>query len=155
MIFDPLERFLSSMAIFLLFVCSILYLFRGFKKKDKNEKILMVGFGVFWLNIALIRLFFYIMDYFLEGIYNGDLDVIIQTYEVFNYIFLYFYLYLYSYIFIDAVIVILLFIWSSFKSKREFQAISSIMTIGFVTFLIGWGFESIIIKNSNFFFPAL
>ena len=155
MIFDPFERFLSSMAIFILFVCSILYLTRGFKKEDKNEKFLMFGFGVFWLVVALTRLFFYVIDYFLEGTYNGDLNVIIQTYNVVNYILLYFYLYLYSYIFITTIIVITLFIWTSFKAKREFQAISSVITLGFATFFIGWSLESIIIKESNLFSPVL
>ena len=155
MIFDPFERFLSSMAIFILFVCSILYLTRGFKKEDKNEKFLMFGFGVFWLIGSLTRLFFYIFDYILGGTYNGDLNIIIQTYDVVNYIFLYFYLYLYSYIFITTIIVIILFIWSSYKAKREFQAISSVITLGFATFLIGWSFEAITIKESNLFSPAL
>jgi hypothetical protein len=155
MILDPLERFLSSMAIFILFVCSILYFSKGFKKDDKNERLLMVGFGIFWFFIALTRLFFFIIDYILEGTYLGDLSVIILTYDVTNYLFLYFYLYLYSYIFIDTIIVISLFIWSSFKLKRESQAISSVMTIGFTIFLIGWTFESIFLKNSNLFIPAL
>ncbi|MFX1592558.1 MAG: hypothetical protein ACFFCL_07690 [Promethearchaeota archaeon] len=155
MIFDPLERFLSSMAIFILFVCCFIYFSKGFKKDDKNERILMVGFGIFWLNIALVRLFFFIIDYFLEGTYTGDLNVIIQTYDVINYIFLYFYLYLYTYIFFNTIIVIILFIWSSFKSERQFQAISSVITIGFTIFLIGWSLEAVLIKNLNKFFPAL
>ncbi|MFX1597338.1 MAG: hypothetical protein ACFFBK_14875 [Promethearchaeota archaeon] len=45
--------------------------------------------------------------------------------------------------------------WFSFKSKHEFQSISSIITIGFVTFLIGWSIESIFIKNFNLFSPAI
>ncbi|MFW9942374.1 MAG: hypothetical protein ACFFFT_15150 [Candidatus Thorarchaeota archaeon] len=155
MIFDPLERFLSSMAIFILFFCSIFHFSRGLKKENKNEKILMLGFGAFWFNIALTRLFFFIIDYFLEGTYIGDLNVIIQTYDIVNYIILYFYLYLFYYIFIDTIIVMLMFIWSSFKSKREFQAISSVITLGFATFLIGWSFEAILIKNSNLFSPVL
>ncbi len=155
MIFDPLERFLSSMAIFIIFFCGLFYFSKGFKKHDKNEKILMVGFGAFWFFIALTRLFFFISDYILEGTYIGDLYVIILTYDVINYLFLYFYLYLYNYIFVIATIVIILFTWSSFKSTREFQAISSAITVGFATFLIGWGFDSIIVKNSKLFTPAL
>ena len=115
----------------------------------------MIGFGVFWLNIALTRLFFFIIDYFLEGTYTGDLNIIIQTYDVVSYIFLYFYLFQYTYILINTIIVLILFIWSSFKSEREFQAISSVITLGFATFLIGWSLEAIMIKNSNIFFPAL
>ena len=157
MIFDPLERFLSSLVIFLLFVFSILYISRGLKKKknEKNEKVLMFGFGIFWFNTAITRLIFYIFDYFLEGTYIGDLNVIIQTYNALNYIFLYLYLYLYYHIFIVVIMVIFLFTWSSFKSKREFQNISSLITIGVTFFLIGWIFESIMIKNSNLITPSL
>ncbi|MFX1468549.1 MAG: hypothetical protein ACFFB8_07775 [Promethearchaeota archaeon] len=146
---------MSSMAIFILFVCSSSYLSKGLKKDDKNEKFLMIGFGVFWLNVALTRLVLFIINYFQEGTYIGDLNVIIQTYNVINYLFLYFYLYLYTYVFINTTIIIVLFIWSTFKSKREFQAISSVVTLGFATFLIGWSFEAIMIKNSNVFSPML
>lgn len=155
MTFDPLERFLSSMAIFILFVCSIFYFSKGFKKADKNERVLMVGFGLFWLFIALTRLFFFIIDYILEGIYLGNLSVIILSYEVINYLFLYFYLFLYSYTFINTLMIIILFIWSSFKSKRESQVISSVLTIGFVILLIGLIFESIFLKNSTIYVPGL
>jgi hypothetical protein len=48
-----------------------------------------------------------------------------------------------------------MFIWSSFRSKREFQAISSVITLGFATFLIGWSFEAIMLKNSNLFYHIL
>ncbi|MFX1303155.1 MAG: hypothetical protein ACFFBV_09265 [Promethearchaeota archaeon] len=115
----------------------------------------MYGFGSFWLIVSLSRLFFYIFDYILEGTYSGDLYVIIVTSDVVLYIFLYFYLYFYIYIFINIIIIIVIFIWFSFKSKHEFQAISSIITIGFVTFLIGWTIEAVFIKNLNIFSPAI
>lgn len=155
MTFDPLERFFSSMAIFLLFICSLLYISRGFKRDDKNERILMFGFGVFLFKIALTRLFFYIIDYFLIGTYTGNLNIIIQSYDVVNYIFLYFYLYLYIQIFISTIVIMTIFIWSSFKSKHEFQAISSVIAIGFAIFLIGWSFEAFIIKDLSIITPAI
>ncbi|UCC18449.1 MAG: hypothetical protein JSV62_10060 [Promethearchaeota archaeon] len=155
MIFDPLERFFSSMSIFLLFICSITYFSRGFKRDKKNEKILMFGFGVYWLNIALTRIFFYISDYILEGTYTGDLSVILYTYDVGNYILLYFYLFLYIYIFLNATIIMVIFIWFSFKTKHELQAISSIMTIGLIIFLIGWSLESIFLRTLDLFTPAI
>ncbi|MFX1477759.1 MAG: hypothetical protein ACFFCI_06480 [Promethearchaeota archaeon] len=155
MVFDPIERFLSSMAIFMLSLCSIFYLSKGLKKKDKNEKVLLVGFGVFWLTIAVTQLFFFIVDYVLVGTYTGDLNIIIMTYDVINYIILYFYLYLYGYVFFSTIIATLLFIRSSIKSDREFQIISSVITFGLVLFLIGWSLELIIIKYLNLFFPSL
>ena len=62
---------------------------------------------------------------------------------------LYFYLYFFIFIFIDVVCLSIMFIWFSIKSKQEFQTISSVMTIGFTIFLIGWAFETIIIKDLN------
>ncbi|MFX1487988.1 MAG: hypothetical protein ACFFBI_02500 [Promethearchaeota archaeon] len=155
MVFDPIERFFSSMAIFMLLICSILYFSKGLKKKDKNEKILLTGFGVFWLTIAVSRVFFYIIDYLLEGTYTGDLNDIMQTYDVVNYIYLYFYLYLYFYVFFSTIIVILLFIRSSIKADREFQVISSVITFGLALFLVGWILELIMIKSLTLFFPSL
>ncbi|MFW9820167.1 MAG: hypothetical protein ACFFE5_11210, partial [Candidatus Thorarchaeota archaeon] len=152
MVFDPTERFFSSMAIFMLFICSILYFSKGIKKKEKNEKFLLVGFGVFWLTITITRIFFYIVDYILVGTYTGDLNLIILTYDVTSYIVLYFYLYLYGYVFFSAIIITLLFIRSSFKSDREFQMISSVITFGLVLFLVGWSLELILIKFLNLFF---
>jgi hypothetical protein len=155
MVFDPVERFFSSIAIFILFICSILYFSKGLKKKDKNEKFLLVGFGVFWLNIAITRSFFFIVDYILEGTYTGDLNIIILTYNVINYIVLYFYLYLYGYVFFSTIVVTLLFIRSSLKSDREFQIISSVITFGLVLFLVGWSLEVFLLKYLNLFFPSL
>ncbi|MFX1242845.1 MAG: hypothetical protein ACFFA7_16485 [Promethearchaeota archaeon] len=155
MVFDPIERFFSSMAIFMLALCSILYFSKGLKKKDKNEKFLLVGFGVFWFIIAVTRSFFFIVDYILEGIYTGDLNIIILTYDVTNYIILYFYLYLYGYVFFSTTVVTLFFIRSSLKSDREFQIISSVITFGLVLFLIGWSSELILIKYLNLFSPSL
>ncbi len=155
MVFDPIERFFSSMAIFMISICSILYFSKGLKKKDKNEKILLVGFGIFWLTIAITRFFFFIIDYILVGTYTGDLNTIILTYDVINYIYLYFYLYLYGYVFFSTIIVILLFIRSSVKSDREFQIISSVITFGLVLFLVGWSLELVLIKYLNLFLPSL
>lgn len=115
----------------------------------------MQAFTFFWFNIALTRLFFYITDYFLEGTYTGDLSVIIETFGVVNYILLYFYLYFFIYIFINIVSLSIMFIWFSIKSKQEFQTISSVMTIGFTIFLIGWAFEIPIIKHLDIIYLAL
>jgi hypothetical protein len=143
------------MAIFMMVICSILYFSKGLNKKDKNEKVLLAGFGVFWLTIALSRFFFFIIDYMLEGTYTGKLNVIIQTYDVANYICLYLYLYLYVYIFFSTIIITLLFIRSSIKSDREFQVISLVITLGLVLFLVGWILDVFTIKSLNLFFPSL
>ncbi|MFX0020146.1 MAG: hypothetical protein ACFFAF_15600 [Candidatus Hermodarchaeota archaeon] len=115
----------------------------------------MYGFACFWLSIAVVRAFFYFSDYILEGTYTGDLNVIILSFDITSYILLYFYLYLFIYIFISIISVNLLFIWFSIRSKKEFQAISSVVTIGFTVVLIGWAFETIAIKELNLISPIL
>lgn len=115
----------------------------------------MYAFATFWFNIALARTFFYISDYILEGTYTGDLSIIIETFGVVNYVLLYFYLYFFIYIFINIVCLSIMFILFSIKSKQEFQTISSVMTIGFTVFLIGWAFETIIIKDLNIIYSAI
>jgi len=114
---------------------------------------LMYGFASFWFSIALSRIFFYFSDYVLEGTYTGDLNTIILSFDITSYILLYFYLYLFIYIFISIISVNLMFIWFSIKSKKEFQAISSVVTIGFTVVLIGWAFETITIKELNLISP--
>ena len=116
---------------------------------------LMYAFAIFWFNIALTRTFFYISDYILEGTYTGDLSTIISSFDAVNYVLLYFYLYFFIFIFIDVVCLSIMFIWFSIKSKQEFQTISSVMTIGFTIFLIGWAFETIIIKDLNIIYPFI
>jgi len=147
MLFDPFERFFSAAFIFLLIVCSFFYLYRGFNREEKQEKVLMYAYGVFWFSIMLTRLFFYFSDYFIEGYYSGDIDAIFQTYDVGNYISLYFYLYLYLFDFISLLGLCLIYIWSSFRSKRESRAISYVMAIGYMILLIGWALEVFFIKN--------
>ena len=143
------------MAIIILIVSGLFYISQGRKKDTSHEKTLMYGFACFWLSIALVRAFFYFSDYILEGTYTGDLSVIILTFDITNYILLYFYLYLFIYVFISIISVNLMFIWFSIKSKKEFQAISSVVTIGFTVVLIGWAFETITIKELNLISPVL
>ncbi|MFX1358700.1 MAG: hypothetical protein ACFE8T_00015 [Promethearchaeota archaeon] len=143
------------MAIIILIVSSLFYISQGRKKETSHEKTLMYGFACFWLSIAVVRAFFYFSDYILEGTYTGDLNVIILSFDITSYILLYFYLYLFIYIFISIISVNLLFIWFSIRSKKEFQAISSVVTIGFTVVLIGWAFETIAIKELNLISPIL
>jgi len=130
-------------------------LYHGRKKEIVHEKILMYGFASFWFCIALTRAFFYFSDYLLEGTYIGDLSIIIQTYNIGNYILLYFYLYLFVYILINIISLSVMFIWFSIKSKKEFQIISSVVTIGFAMVLIGWVFEATAIKELNIISPVI
>ncbi|MFW9827957.1 MAG: hypothetical protein ACFFEY_10210 [Candidatus Thorarchaeota archaeon] len=153
--FDPLERFFSSASIILLIISSLFYFYHGRKKQIVQEKILMYGFASFWFCIALARVFFYFSDYLLEGTYTGDLSIIVKTYDIGNYILLYFYLYLFAYILINIISLSIMFIWFSIKTKKEFQIISSVVTIGFAMVLIGWAFEATAVKALNLISPAI
>ncbi|MFX1488138.1 MAG: hypothetical protein ACFFBI_03255 [Promethearchaeota archaeon] len=134
---------------------SLFYLYHGRKKEIVQERILMYGFASFWISLALIRIFFYFSDYYLEGTYTGELSIIIQTYDTGKYILLYFYLYLFAYGLISIITLSLLFIWFSIKLKNEFQIVSSVVTIGFVMILIGWAFETMKLKELNLIYPAI
>ncbi|UCC18443.1 MAG: hypothetical protein JSV62_10030 [Promethearchaeota archaeon] len=136
-------------------ITGLFYSYHSRKKEIFHEKILMYGFASFWLTIALIRTFFYFSDYYLEGTYTGDLSIIIQTYDTGKYILLYFYLYLFAYVLISIIFLSIMFIWLSLKSIKEFQIISSVVTIGLVMILIGWVFETIKIKELNLIYPAI
>lgn len=48
-----------------------------------------------------------------------------------------------------------MFVWFSIKLKVEFQAISSMMALGFTVFLIGWTFEAVSIKALGFLFSGI
>jgi hypothetical protein len=139
----------------LLIINSLYYLDHGRKKEIIHEKILMYGFASFWLSMAIARIFFYFSDYLLEGTYTGDLSPIIKTYDFENYIFLYFYLYIFVYFLINIVSLSIMFIWFSIKSKKEFQIISSVVSIGFTMVLIGWAFETMTIKELNLISPII
>ena len=109
----------------------------------------MYGFTSFWLTLSIIKLFFFISDYLLEGTYNGNISTIIESYDELSYIMLYFYVYSYSYIFLNIICLIMIFIWFSIKSEKGFKSISSLVTIGFSIVLIGWTFEAIPIKEAE------
>jgi hypothetical protein len=123
------------------------YFYRGSSREDKQEKVLVRAFAVFWLFIALTRLYFYFSDYFIGGFYMGDIDAVFQTYDVGNYILLYFYLYLYLFDFVSLLGLCVIYIWSSFRSKRESRAISYVMSIGYILLSIGWALEVFFIKS--------
>ena len=115
----------------------------------------MYGFTSFWLTLSILKLFFFISDYLIEGIYKGDITTIIESYDEFSYIMLYFYVYLNSYIFINIICLIIIFIWFSIKSEKEFKSISSLVTIGFSIVLIGWALEAIPIKEVGVILPFI
>ena len=72
MIWDPTERLLTGIGISLLFVCGIIYIYRGKKRDVLTEKIMMVGFGSYFIGLTFQRLFGgYLGHFFVSGAYEN------------------------------------------------------------------------------------
>ena len=140
-------------------MCSAIFLYQGRKRDIYHEKVLMYGFASLWFTIGLARIFFYFSDYIVEGTYTGDINSIFQeaaaTNSLLQIIIYYFYMYFYIYLYVNVIVVCFMFIWFSIRLKVQFQAISSMMAIGFTVFLIGWTFEAIAIKELQFISPGI
>lgn len=71
LIFDPINRFFWGLAIFLIFLNSLLITLRGAKKNIKDQKRTFFGVAFLVFGLGLSRLFFFISDYFRNGYYIG------------------------------------------------------------------------------------
>jgi len=58
-------------------------------------------------------------------------------------------------VFVNVISLSAMYIWFSIKSKKAFQSISSVMTIGYTVFLIGWTFEMVILKDLDLMYPVI
>ncbi len=72
-IFDPINRLIWALTIFIIFLCSAYFLIRCIKKKELDERILMLGFSVLFMGAGLNRLFFFLSDFFITGHYSGHI----------------------------------------------------------------------------------
>lgn len=192
------------MAIFVLFICGMHYLYRGLKKEDYKEKIIMIGFASLFFGQALIRFFFYFSDFYVEGNYTGhayygdyasqNISTMYITLVLCGYIsflvgiaiFLFcfeivtkktkFMLTLYNAIsivlllalpleykrtlmyilvFVNALLLILILFWFSKKSSKEFQAVSTLMMIGFILYILGAILDASTIKELGIYSPTI
>jgi len=55
----------------------------------------------------------------------------------------------------NIFIILLILIWFSKRSSREFQAVSSLMLVGLFLFFIGWAADASVIKESNIIHPNI
>ncbi len=147
---NPIERFLSSVAITSLIVCGFFYIHNGRGKEEHEERLLSYGIASYFLSVGLIRIFLFFVELFVDGIYIVDFTQVFETYNATNYILLYFYLFLFSYVLIVTMVVIGVFIWISVKTKREIQTISSTISVGFAFILIGWLSDGFFIRRMEF-----
>ncbi|MFX1340551.1 MAG: hypothetical protein ACFFDK_18220 [Promethearchaeota archaeon] len=72
LIFDPIERALWIIVICMALLIGLLYLNRAYKNENRNEKLILYGYGMMFIfAIALNFLFYFIATYFVEGRYVG------------------------------------------------------------------------------------
>lgn len=87
MIFDQVNRFIWSSAIFVLIFAGLLFLYRGYKQVKSDERILMFGFAGLFIGIAISQIFFYfshflIIGFYSDHVYYGDLSNVIPPYDI-------------------------------------------------------------------------
>jgi len=71
LIFDGINRFFWTLAIFTLYLCAFYYLSHGLKKEKRDDKLIIIGFFCIFLGFAFARLFYFIAEYQLKGTYRG------------------------------------------------------------------------------------
>ena len=71
MIWNPFERFLWGIAITIALVCAIYFYHISRKRKDLNEKLIMLGLAGFILGFALSFLFTFFQAFELPGSFDG------------------------------------------------------------------------------------
>ena len=87
LIFILLEQPLWQIAILFTIFCCLFFLYMTFKIKDPNEKRFMLGFSMFYLNFAIVRIFYYIKRFTVEEntqeyFLFGDYYTIIKIFEI-------------------------------------------------------------------------
>jgi hypothetical protein len=71
LLFEPVNRFIWVVAILVLFICGLIYVFVGHKKERSEEKIMMLGCASLFIGLAITRIFFYFSDFHVIGDYSG------------------------------------------------------------------------------------
>lgn len=71
LLFTPLDRLLWGVAITVLIVCGIYYLVQAKKKETREERIITYGFSMYFLCYAVVRIFFFLSEFFNIGRYVG------------------------------------------------------------------------------------
>jgi hypothetical protein len=71
MIYDPINRFFWTMAIFVLFICMLIYLIKTKNSNDPERRKIYLAFAFLFLGLFLSRLFYYIGEFYYEGEYIG------------------------------------------------------------------------------------
>jgi len=197
LLFEPVNRFIWIVAILVLFICGIIYLYVGHQKERSEEKILMKGCASLFIGMAITRIFFYFSDFHVIGTYSGhqyygDYSNTTATYDLLllaGYIsgFIGITLFLLSFeivtkrtkyiltitnvvfivltiinkniffifVSIDMLIIILILIWLTKKSSKEFQDVAAFIMIGYIVYVVGTFLDTKAIKELNALYPTI
>ncbi|MGQ4875233.1 MAG: hypothetical protein ACP6IY_14295 [Promethearchaeia archaeon] len=71
LIFSSYERIINIWTIILLVICSFRFLYKFSKEIEFKEKILLFGLYGLFSGLTLMKIFFYIGDFFIRGKYYG------------------------------------------------------------------------------------
>lgn len=87
LIWDPVERLLWSLIIFLYIEAALLYYFRGKQEEDDYNKQVLIAMAFIIILVPLERIFFYmsdlqIMGYFSNGAFYGDFNNVTPYFEI-------------------------------------------------------------------------
>jgi hypothetical protein len=87
MIFNSMERFLWVLVIAIFISCGIYYLYKGYKKENSNEKIILFGYAGILISLAITRIFFFFSDFQVQGTYingnfYGDYNIVNPFYDI-------------------------------------------------------------------------
>jgi len=130
-IWDPVERFLWSVAITVLFIAGLHFLNKGIRKENQSEKFILFGFASLFFGLSIFRLLFFMFEFFLiPGTYRnnafyGDYDNIAREGNI-----------IYSIANIPMIIGYLLFVLFFEIAIKRTRYIISLIGIIFVTIII-------------------
>ncbi len=87
MVWSPIEIFLWGWVTLLYFIGGGLYFYRGKQQENRNEKIILYGFGIFLISIGTSWLFFVLAELQISGYYSnhifyGDFRKPNQNFEI-------------------------------------------------------------------------
>lgn len=71
-LFDPVNRFVWSLAIIILFIDSALF-FNKYFSSNQRQRLLLLGMAFLILGLSFSRLFYFISDYYRTGYYEGHI----------------------------------------------------------------------------------
>ena len=77
-IWNPTDRLLWGIGITLLILCGSFYVYRGLKREDRNERLILIGFAMFIYAFTFHRICFFIADFQQPGVFENLVFLILR-----------------------------------------------------------------------------